>query len=135
MIVFLTAEQVIDVHDRVLQSTGVGVPGVRDGNLLRSAIQRPDDKAYYEPGASLAELAASLAFGLAKNHAFLDANKRTTAVSLELFLALNGFELTASDDDIFEMVIGLASDHLSEDELTSWIAARLSPVPKADSPR
>ena len=93
---------------------------MRDQGLLESALSRPINLAAYEkPDA--AALAASYAVGLAKNHPFVDGNKRTAFVALELFLALNGFELNASDVDCVLTMLAVASGEMDEHMLAEWI--------------
>jgi death-on-curing protein len=102
-----------------------GAAGVRDAGLLDSALARPLQLATYgEPDA--AELAASYAFGLARNHPFVDGNKRTAFVVLELFLALNGLGLEADDAACVLMMLALAAGELDEPTLAAWIRARLT---------
>ncbi len=106
------------IHSEQLREHGGG-DGVRDAGLLQSALARPENLAAYgEPDA--AALAASYAFGLARNHPFVDGNKRTAYVVSELFLALNGYELTASDVDGVVTFMALAAGELTEDQLTDW---------------
>jgi death-on-curing protein len=85
---------VLAVHDEQIGEHGGG-SGVRDDGLLVSALDRPRNIAAYEPGADLSRLAAAYGFGIAKNHPFVDGNKRTALVVMETFLGLNGFDLTA----------------------------------------
>ncbi|MDE8650257.1 type II toxin-antitoxin system death-on-curing family toxin [Novosphingobium album (ex Liu et al. 2023)] len=102
-----------------------GGEGVRDKGGLESAMARPCNLAEYgDPDA--AALAASYAFGIARNHPFVDGNKRTAAVVSETFLALNGHGLTASDAELVVAFVALAADELSEDELADWFRAHLA---------
>jgi death-on-curing protein len=106
-------------HDEQLAEHG-GATGIRDPGLLASALARPQNLAAYgEPDA--AALAASYCFGLAKNHAFVDGNKRIALVALELFLAINGFELTADDAQCVVTILSVASSVMPEAELATWI--------------
>lgn len=96
-----------------------GAEGVRDDGLLESAFARPRNLADYgDPDA--AALAAAYAYGIARNHPFVDGNKRTAAVVSETFLGLNGFELTATDAELVVAILALAASQLSEEELTDW---------------
>lgn len=96
-----------------------GGEGVRDARLLESAMARPQNLAAYgEPDA--ADLAASYAFGIARNHPFVDGNKRTAAVISETFLALNGYGLSVTDAELVVAFVALAAGELSEEELTDW---------------
>jgi death-on-curing protein len=115
---------VLAVHNAQLVDHG-GATGVRDGGLLDSALARPLHLATYgEPDA--AELAASYAFGIARNHPFVDGNKRTAFVVLELFLALNGFGLEADDTACVLTMLALAAGELDEPTLAAWIRTRLT---------
>ena len=101
-----------------------GGEGVRDIGALESAMDRPRNLASYgEP--DLAALAAAYAFGIARNHPFVDGNKRTAAVISETFLALNGYELTASDAELVVAFLALAAGELSEEEMADWFRGHL----------
>ncbi|MDP9140220.1 MAG: type II toxin-antitoxin system death-on-curing family toxin, partial [Pseudomonadota bacterium] len=101
MIVWIEKALVQMLHDRQIAEHG-GNSGLRDAGLLESALARPQQLyAYGDPPADLADLAASLAHGIAKNHAFVDGNKRTAIVSCETFIELTGAVLEASDADIY----------------------------------
>jgi death on curing protein len=103
-----------------------GGEGVRDARLLDSAMARAQNLAVYgEPDA--AALAAAYAFGIARNHPFVDGNKRTAAVVSETFLALNGYVLEATDAELVVAFLALAAGELSEDELADWFRGHVSP--------
>ena len=112
------------VHEEQLAEHG-GSAGLRDAGLLESALARPMQLAAYgEPDtAALAALAASYGFGLAKNHPFVDGNKRTAFVAVELFLTLNGWELGASDVDCVIAMLHLAAGDWSEAQFAEWVRA------------
>ena len=111
-------------HAEQLAEHGGG-EGVRDDGLLDSAMARPRNVAAYgEPDA--AELAAAYAYGIARNHPFVDGNKRTAAVVSETFLALNGYCLDATDAELVVAFLALAAGELSEDELALWFRERLT---------
>jgi death-on-curing protein len=118
---------VLAIHDQQLAEHG-GQPGVRDRGLLESAMARPQNQFAYGEHA-LPRLAASYAFGISRNHPFLDGNKRTSLVVAELFLGLNGVELTASDAECVRTFLALAAGDLTEEELTEWIAAHATAIP------
>ena len=121
--IWITVEAAIRIHERQLAEHG-GQAGVRDENLLASAIGRPRNLfAYTDPTPTIPMLAASYAFGIARNHAFLDGNKRTAYVVCRTFLILNGFDLTAAHDDRYETFLALATGTISEAELAAWLAA------------
>lgn len=113
------------IHDEQLAEHG-GASGVRDMGAFESAMARPVNLAAYgEPDA--AALAAAYAFGLARNHAFVDGNKRTAYVVAEVFLALNGCSLTASDAESILTFLALAAGDLSEDALADWFRRYIAP--------
>ena len=106
------------VHDEQLAEHG-GAAGLRDENMLESAMARPINLvAYGDP--DVAELAASYAFGIARNHPFVDGNKRTAAVISETFLHLNGHVLTCDDAELVETFLALAAGEMTVDQLTNW---------------
>ena len=117
--VWLRLEAILAAHDEQLAEHGGGV-GIRDRGLLESALARLLNlHAYGEP--SLAKLAAAYAFGIAKNHPFVDGNKRTALVAAELFLAVNGYDLIADDVEVVKVFLALAAGEVSEEELAAWI--------------
>jgi death-on-curing protein len=118
-IVWLSQAVILAIHDEQLADHG-GASGVRDMALLESAIARPRNHAAYgEP--DLAELAAVYALGIARNHPFIDGNKRTAYVALELFLASNGYAFTATDVDSVTMTLQMAAGILSDDAFVAWV--------------
>lgn len=127
VIIWIEKPLAIAIHERQLAEHG-GSSGVRDETLLDSALARPQQRhAYGDPPPDLADLAASLAFGLARNHPFIDGNKRTTAVVCESFVLLNGSILHAEDLELYPLNIALAEGSLSEAEFASWLRARIKP--------
>ena len=104
-----------------------GSLGIRDEGLLESALARPQQKWHYEPRTDLATLAAAYAFGVAKNHPFIDGNKRAALVSAYTFLAINGFELEAPEPEAVTVILGTADGSISEEDLASWIRSHLIP--------
>jgi death on curing protein len=125
MIIWIGKPLALAIHDRQLAEHGGGT-GVRDEALLDSALARPHHLfAYGDPPPDLAALAASVAYGLARNHPFVDGNKRTAAVACETFIRLNGAELQADDLELYPVYLALAEGSLSEDELGTWLRAHL----------
>lgn len=121
--IWVATDVALAAHREQLAEHGGG-EGVRDGRLLDSAMARaPNLAAYTEPDA--AALAATYAYGIARNHPFVDGNKRTAAVISETFLVLNGYELNTSDAEVVVAFLALASGDLSEDELADWFRTRL----------
>ncbi len=124
---WLNSAVVIAVHEAQLAEHGGGA-GVRDQNLLASALSRPQNLAAYgKPDA--ADLAAAYGFGISRNHAFIDGNKRTGFVAAEMFLILNGYLLTADDASSAVIMLAVAAGDISEAEFAAWI--RLHAVKKA----
>ena len=114
------------VHEAQLAEHGGGA-GVRDDGLLASALARPHNlMAYGDPDA--ADLAAAHGFGIARNHPFIDGNKRTAFVCTELFLALNGRELTADDASCVATMLALAAGDLDEAAFAAWLRAHTAPL-------
>lgn len=111
-------------HEEQLLEHG-GAPGTRDEGLLESAAARPRHlSAYGSP--DLADLAAAYGFGIARNHPFIDGNKRTALVAIETFLLLNGAELSATDAECVLTVLALAAGELDEAALADWIRRHIS---------
>ena len=122
---WLNPEVMLAVHEEQLVEHGGGT-GVRDPNLLASALARPQQLVNYaEPDA--ADLAASYGVGIARNHPFVDGNKRTAFVAVELFLALNGYALTATDADCVFTMLDLATGKLEEAAFAAWIRDHMQP--------
>ena len=118
---------VLDVHAEQLALFG-GADGVRDLGLLESALGRPLNKfAYGETG--LAALAAACAFGIARNHPFLDGNKRAAFASIIVFLGLNGVDFDAPPEAATAIILGMAAGEIDEDGLARWIADNISDAP------
>lgn len=101
-----------------------GGAGVRDAGLLASAMARPQNLALYS-SPDVADLAAAYAFGIARNHPFVDGNKRTAAVVSETFLTLNGYALRATDAELVVAMVALAAGQLNEAELADWFRAHI----------
>ncbi len=119
--VWIKDDVVLAIHRRQLAEHGGG-EGMRDSGLLESALNKPKNLYHYRnPKPDLALLAASYAYGIAKNHPFVDGNKRTAFVVCRLFLKLNGTDLTATQEDKYNIFLKLAAGDLSEQELADWI--------------
>jgi death-on-curing protein len=116
---WITFEQAIAIHSRQLRRFG-GAPGLRDQGMLRSALERPINKWRCEP-AELAELASAYAFGLAKNHAFVDGNKRIAFMTMVTFLLKNGVDFGPDPAQSTKIILALAAGEVSEVSLTRWI--------------
>lgn len=122
---WLLEESVYAIHKRQIAEHG-GSDGVRDEGLLLSALARPQNLlAYSETTPNIAALAASLAYGIAKNHPFIDGNKRTALVVMRTFLLLNGYTINATQEEKYLTFLKLAEGVLSEEELSGWIEEKL----------
>lgn len=129
MIVWISKELALAIHDRQLAEHG-GAGGVRDESLLESALARPQQlHAYGKPPPDLADLAACLAYGLARNHPFVDGNKRTAAVACEVLILLNGGSLGADDLELYPQYLGLADGTVNESEFAAWLRPRIAAKP------
>ena len=124
-IIWLLEEAVRAIHERQISEHG-GSAGLRDEGLLQSALARPQHlMAYSDPPPDLAALAASYAFGIARNHPFIDGNKRTALVVARTFLLLNGTNLEASQEEKYMTFLRLAEGSVTEEELAVWIRRSL----------
>ena len=122
---WVAAEVLLAVHEEQLAEHG-GAAGVRDLGLLESALARPQNQvAYGNPDA--ADLAAAYGVGVAKNHPFIDGNKRTAFVAVELFLALNGHNLVADDADCVLTMLSVAAGSLDEPGFAAWLRTHSRP--------
>lgn len=121
--IWLDARDATAVHDRQLAEHGGG-QGLRDAGLLDSALARPLNRWNYGED-DKAALAAAYAFGIAKNHPFVDGNKRTAWVLARLFLAINGQKISFTPGDAIEMMLALAAGIIPEDKVAAWFRSRL----------
>ena len=125
-LIWLLEETAIAIHHRQIAEHG-GREGLRDEGLLSSALARPQNLlAYHKPRPDVASLAAAYAYGIARDHPFVDGNKRVALVVARTFLILNGFDLDATQDEKVLTFLNLAEGVISEQELADWIRRRLS---------
>jgi death on curing protein len=128
MMVWVSLDAVLLFHNEQLAEHG-GPAGIRDANLLESALARPQQlEACSNPSPNIAELAAAYAFGIAKNHPFLDGNKRTSLVVTGTLLRLNGYSITADDLELLKIWLGLADGSMSESECAAWLRTNIEPL-------
>ena len=126
--IWILEETVHAIHSRQIAEHG-GIDGVRDEGLLLSALARPQNLlAYSNETPDISALAASYAYGIAKNHPFLDGNKRTAFVVMRTFLLINGFDIDASQEEKYITILKLAEGNLSEVELNEWVKTKLLKV-------
>jgi len=121
---WLGVDIMLDIHAEQLALFG-GPDGVRDLGLLESALSRPINKFAYGE-LDLAVLAASYAFGIAKNHPFVDGNKRAAFASIIVFLGLNGIDFAVPPEQATAMIMALAAGEVGEDDVARWIADSLA---------
>jgi len=114
-------ETVFGVHAKSLAAFGGG-EGLRDDGMLESALGRPENLAAYA-SPTVFELAAAYAFGLARNHPFVDGNKRTAFLTAALFLRLNGYDLVADEPEATATMLALAAGEIGEEEYSAWLEA------------
>jgi death-on-curing protein len=125
--IWIDKPEVLIVHSMQLAEHG-GSDGIRDGTLLDSALAKPRNVFAYADSISLPRLAASYAFGLARNHAFIDGNKRTALVVSEGFLRVNGMKVVSTPEEKYFTFLHLADGSLTEDDLTAWFTKHAVPL-------
>jgi death-on-curing protein len=122
---WISKQALLLLHEESLAEFG-GARGIRDEGLLDSALARPQNARAYDSKTTIAELAASYGYGISHNHAFVDGNKRAAFLSIGLFLALNGYRLTADQVDAIQVMLALANGDLREEGLAIWIKANIA---------
>ena len=123
---WLAAVHVLAIHSGQIQVHG-GSLGLRDRGLLESALERPRNRFHYETKPDLASLAAAYGFGIAKNHPFVDGNKRVAFQAMYLFLGLNGLRIDASEEQVVATILSLATGELDEPGLAAWLREHINP--------
>jgi death-on-curing protein len=117
---WLTAKAVLAIHEELIVRYG-GVSGLRDDGLLESAVARPQNLVAYGQKISVPSLSAAYAWGLLRNHPFVDGNKRTALAAMVVFLELNGWELGCSEAEETAMVLRAAAGEITERAWTEWV--------------
>jgi death on curing protein len=123
---WLDAAMVQAIHTGQVQEHG-GSLGLRDKGLLDSALDRPRNRFHYESDADLVDLAASYGFGIARNHPFVDGNKRVAFQAMYVFLGLNGLRIVAEEPEVVRAILALAAGELTEQELVRWLREHTTP--------
>jgi death on curing protein len=123
----MSKQSALALHNEQLAEHG-GSDGLRDESLLDSALAKPLNVFAYAENPDIFRLAASYAFGIARNHAFVDGNKRTAMVVSLAFLDLNGWDVLATKEEFYETFLHLADGSLSEEELTAWLTSHAVPL-------
>lgn len=116
---WLTLAMAAALHRESIARFG-GSDGVRDAGLLESALARPQNRFAYESGASAFELAADYCLGIARNHPFVDGNKRASILAAAVFLSLNDYDFDPPETSIVQMIVGLAAGEVDAVALTAW---------------
>jgi len=129
VIAYLEVEEVIAIHEQMIDLFGgeYGLRGEQGRGLVESAVTRPRNKAAYE-GADLVTQAAALFYGLAKNHGFIDGNKRTAVAATNTFLLMNGHELTCGNETLVEFTVGCSEPDWTEDRVAEFMRKWAKPV-------
>lgn len=119
-IVWLSVQDVILYHKVAIEDNG-GSEGILDSGRLESTVNIPKQLAYYQSDADIFDLTASLGYGIAKNHCFVDGNKRTALIAMGAFLYINGLQLNASQEEAVVTVVEVVASTLSEQNLSQWL--------------
>ncbi|KAB2929132.1 MAG: type II toxin-antitoxin system death-on-curing family toxin [Leptonema illini] len=117
---WLTERMILAIHKDQINQSG-GIHGIRDQGLLESALFRPQNLLNYDERVHLFQLAAAYGYGIARNHPFVDGNKRIAFMAMYVFLGLNGYDFDATEEDVVATMLQLAAGKLSESELTNWL--------------
>ena len=117
---WISVTLILAVHADQIKEHG-GSPGVRDKGLLDSALSRPRNRFAYDSDSDLCDLAASYGFGIARNHPFIDGNKRVAFQAMYLFLGLNGLRIDAPEEEVVALMLTLARSELDESDLAAWL--------------
>jgi len=125
--IWIEKQEILLAHARQLAEHG-GSDGIRDEGLLESALGKPKNVFAYQEDADLCRLAASYAYGIARNHPFIDGNKRTALVAAEGFLRFNGLRVVAAKEEKYRTYLNVAAGSLSEEDLTAWFRTHTQPV-------
>lgn len=117
---WLSTVTVLTIHSDQITSHG-GSFGLRDRGLLQSALDRPQNRFHYQPEAELPTLAACYGFGIARNHPFVDGNKRVAFQAMYVFLGLNGLRVDADEEEVVGLMVAVAAGKLDEEGVAAWL--------------
>ena len=126
--IWLNKAVILATHSKLAAEFG-GKSGLKDAALLEASLNRPMHKFYYDDNVSIYVLAASYAYGLIKNHPFVDGNKRIGLVAMELFLLINGVHIVASQVEKYTLVMSVAAGKISEAEIVLWLESHSNHTP------
>jgi death-on-curing protein len=118
---FVTVKQVKAIHQQQILAFG-GSSGILDEGKLESAVFRAQNLSNYNPEATIYDSAAAIGWGIANNHPFVDGNKRTAFVVMAVFLEINGMMVTASEVDVVNIMLAVASSQISQEQLSDWLS-------------
>ena len=122
---WIKEDSLIKYHEKIIAETG-GIQGIRDMGALESALSRPKNKYLFEgDSVDICDVAAEYEFGIARNHAFADGNKRTAILAMKWFLEDSGFALIASEDDQFNIILDVAKGTKDVKHLAAWMRLNL----------
>ena len=128
-IIFVRGDALRNVQSRLIERYG-GIPGVRDENLIESALARPQHLEHYEGETDIARLAAALSWAILRNHPFNDGNKRAAFAAIMIFLTRNRHILTCTEVEETAMVLRAAASEITEEEWTAWLERVVRPSAK-----
>jgi len=131
---WISRKALLLLHEESLAEFG-GARGLADEGLLDSALARPLNTCAYKPESTIAELAASCAYGLARNHAFVDGNKRAALLSIGIFLAINGYRLKADQVDAIQTMLAVAAGEFDQEALAAWVSRNSMPITAGEKSR
>lgn len=114
------------IHGEQVRQHG-GSLGLRDEGLLESALERPRNRWQYEPDSKLSRLAAAYGYGIARNHPFVDGNKRVAFQVMYVFLGLNGYRIVAEEAEVVSIMLDLAAGQIDEEQLAAWLSEHIEP--------
>jgi death on curing protein len=125
-IVFVRGDALRNVQSRLIERYG-GIPGIRDANLLESALARPQHLSHYEGVTDIARLAAAMSWAIMRNHPFSDGNKRAAFAAVMIMAVRNGYEITCSEVEETAMTLRAAASEITEQQWSDWLASVLQP--------
>lgn len=131
--IWINEQDVLEIHDRLLRQYG-GASGVRDVNLLKSAVARPHQHFAYAASPDIIDLAATLTVGIVRNHPFVDGNKRTGFLSGTIFLEMNGYDFIATREISTQTVLALAAGEIDESAYAAFLRESTTPATPAQTP-
>jgi len=124
--IWLTRKIIEAIHISQIREHG-GQYGARDINLMESALERPKNRRAYEKDSDIVTLAAAYGYALAKNHCFIDGNKRVSFMAMYTFLGINGYEIDSTEPEVVDLMLGVSDSSISEEQLVHWLRIHVVP--------